>query len=295
MKVLKKIISIIIWILLFVIISFNIYNFVSTRILKHEFATINGYTMLKVDSGSMEPRIQIGDIIIIDTKQKKYKKNDIITYRDEKYSYITHKIIKVTDEGFVTKGDANDSVDQGYVQENQIVGVYKGKIRHLGILFVALRNPFTAIMILISGILACVLMSIDKNGDPLDITKEDKIKLKYQKSKKKGFVIDKKKNSENLKPTQDTRVARLERREKNGELPTLEELVEKEKKKKTAAKKVVTEKVPQKSIKIMASDKNTLKEKTKPVKGINIKEKKTQTTTQKQATTNRTLNKKEGE
>lgn len=293
MKVVKKIISIIIWILLFIVVAFNLYSFISTRVLEKEFTTINGYTMLKVDSGSMEPRIQVGDIIIIDTKPKKYKKHDIITYRDETYSYITHKIVKVTDEGFITKGDANDSVDQGYVQEEQIVGVYKGRIRHLAILFIALRNPFTAIMILISGILACILISIDKNGNLLDVTKEDNKILKYRKMKKPKLIVGN--EQKESKSVNDTRVARLERKEKNGELPTVEELIQKDKKKQVAKKKTATEKTNQKSSKPVTSDKVTSKEKAKPVKGVNLKEKKSSTTTKKIRLNEKTLNEKEGE
>ena len=111
MKYIKKIIGVIITIILLIVLSFNIFNFISINVLKNNLPAINGYAMLEVVSGSMEPNISIGDMVIIDTKVKDFKVKDIVTFKDVNNSYVTHRILEITDEGFLTKGDANNKDD----------------------------------------------------------------------------------------------------------------------------------------------------------------------------------------
>ena len=68
MKIIKGLITFIITIILLIIVSFNLYNFISINVLDEELPKINGYVYLEVVSGSMEPKFKIGDVIIIDTK-----------------------------------------------------------------------------------------------------------------------------------------------------------------------------------------------------------------------------------
>ena len=184
MKVIKKSLSIIIWALLGLIIIYNIYNYASIKIFNKDITTINGYASLKVVSGSMEPTISVGDMIIINTKVDEYKKEDIITFKDAKGSYVTHRIIEIIDEGYVTKGDNNDSIDQGYITDKDIIGKYVTRIRFIGVILESFQNPITMILILTMGIIICFLISTDKNGIPKDITEEDKEFIKFLEAKK---------------------------------------------------------------------------------------------------------------
>ena len=82
------------------------------------FLDMNPYVIV---SGSMEPELPVGSLCMIDCQQKVPDEGDIISYNAGD-SVITHRVAEVTDEGYVTKGDANDSKDPGIVKQKQVFG-----------------------------------------------------------------------------------------------------------------------------------------------------------------------------
>ena len=77
--------------------------------------------LYQIQSGSMLPELQIGEIIIL-LEQENYKIKDIITYKVENSYFITHRIVQITEEGYITKGDANNTEDETVVKQEQIQG-----------------------------------------------------------------------------------------------------------------------------------------------------------------------------
>lgn len=197
MKKVKKILFTIVTVILVILLAYNIYNFIMIKVLKHDVATINGYTMLEVVSGSMKPTINVGDMIIINTKDKNYKENDIVTYYDKNHNLITHRIININDTEIVTKGDNNNTEDEA-IYSQEIIGKYVTKIANLGIILSSLKSPFTMIMILIIGILICILTSIDKDGNPI-LEEDEKEFQKFLIKKEKKEVNKRNKKKTNKK------------------------------------------------------------------------------------------------
>lgn len=83
------------------------------------------YKLLVVHSGSMEPAVKLGSIVVIKPVGE-YRKGDIISFTgpdDPKYS-VTHRIFEISGGGtiFVTKGDANDAPDARTVSKDQVLG-----------------------------------------------------------------------------------------------------------------------------------------------------------------------------
>lgn len=181
-----KIIKSLIWILLSLIVLFNIYNFINLNILKKDLSTIGGYTYLEVVSGSMEPTIKIGDLILINTNidNYDYHVDDIITFRDEAGSLVTHRIIKVEENTVVTQGDANNATD-GDILKKDIVGIYVKKFVAIGSLLNSLKNPVILVIILTIGILICFIISTDKSGEVVDVSDLEKEFIEYKKEQKK--------------------------------------------------------------------------------------------------------------
>ena len=103
--------------------------------------TLFGYQLKTVLSGSMEPGIQTGSIIMIklvdDTTQ--FQKGDVITYRDPQQNIlITHRVEEVELDGtrYVTKGDNNNAPDQQPVLAENIIGKYNNvTIPYVGYVF----------------------------------------------------------------------------------------------------------------------------------------------------------------
>lgn len=113
---------------------------------------LGGYKSYLIQSGSMEPSIMTGDIIIIH-QTGQYNKNDVITFKNEEGRIITHRIIEINNKGedifFVTKGDANRSEDEGVVFPTNILGKVIYVIPKLGFL-VAFSKSLPGLIILIA-------------------------------------------------------------------------------------------------------------------------------------------------
>jgi signal peptidase len=89
--------------------------------------SIGGFRILIVMSGSMEPAIKTGSVVI-DKNITDYQIGDVITFKNENQpkETTTHRIhdIKCQDGNclYITKGDANDGIDSESVESSQIVG-----------------------------------------------------------------------------------------------------------------------------------------------------------------------------
>ncbi len=90
---------------------------------------------IAIASGSMNPKIKKGDIVIVDRKQNDFKKGQVIAYWKENV-IVVHRIVKKVklDDSYVyyTKGDANEHIDDFLIEENMIIGNVKNKISYIG-------------------------------------------------------------------------------------------------------------------------------------------------------------------
>ena len=97
------------------------------------------FQALVIASGSMEPSINIGDVVIVDKNSvsdySKLKKGEVIAYRKDAI-VICHRIVKIINSGektfYETKGDNNTDVDQLLVETDKVIGTVKYKIKYIG-------------------------------------------------------------------------------------------------------------------------------------------------------------------
>lgn len=77
-------------------------------------------------SGSMQPTMEAGDVIIVDdVDMDAIERGDIVSFRDESGSVTTHRVVDIVHDGTTrlrTKGDNNEEPDQGLIQESALVG-----------------------------------------------------------------------------------------------------------------------------------------------------------------------------
>lgn len=99
-----------------------------------------------IQTGSMKPEIQIGEMVIVKKKQE-YQEGDIITYQVKQSYMVTHRIIEKTEEGFFTKGDFNNTKDEKMIKKEEIQGKVMLHSKLLGILF-QYRLVMVAILVL---------------------------------------------------------------------------------------------------------------------------------------------------
>ncbi len=182
MKVIKRVLVTCLTTLLVILLVINIYSFISIKLMKKDLATVFGYSTLEVVSGSMEPTIHVGDLIFIDTKSKEFHVNDIVTFYDQQGNFVTHRIVSIENGRVVTKGDNNNSIDEPF-SINKIVGKCVYIINNGGKVISAFRSPVAIGMIFVTGVLACIYLSLDKNGKPI-LTKEERELEMFKKNKK---------------------------------------------------------------------------------------------------------------
>lgn len=131
-KILKVILNVIIWIIIILAATVTLIT-LTTR--EKGVSNILGYIPLNIQTGSMEPTIKSGDLIIT----KKYdgesvlKEGDVISFfaREEETTIIkTHRIKSVIDTNgmtsYITKGDANTADDEQQVAPGDIISYWDG-------------------------------------------------------------------------------------------------------------------------------------------------------------------------
>lgn len=99
------------------------------QVVSYEELVRRGHLIVQPNGWSMWPMIQNGrDTVLIEPKDGRCKKYDIPLYKDKAGRYIVHRIIKVTDNGYVICGDGVYYREYDVTDEN-IIGVVKGFYR----------------------------------------------------------------------------------------------------------------------------------------------------------------------
>ena len=81
-----------------------------------------GKKPLVVISGSMEPTLKVGGILYYEKIDlNDLDEGDILVYQTKEH-IISHRIVDITENGFITKGDVNNTVDNYLITNNQILG-----------------------------------------------------------------------------------------------------------------------------------------------------------------------------
>ncbi len=112
------------------------------------------YKILVVKSGSMEPTIQTGSLVLVAPKEI-YKQGDIITFwsKISKKIPTTHRIVSREEkEGnvfFITKGDANKNVDTQKIKKKNIVGKVVFSVPYLGYALNFLKTKIGFVLIVL--------------------------------------------------------------------------------------------------------------------------------------------------
>lgn len=143
MKKMKRVSTIVLSVILWVIILIAALYAFTTMATKdnQNVASLMGYTPMVVESDSMAPTFEKGDLIFIhkcDTS--KLKEGDIICFHtivDNMYALNTHRIQSIEEMGsvrsYTTIGDNNNGIaDQHIISDGDIVGKYVGHLPKVG-------------------------------------------------------------------------------------------------------------------------------------------------------------------
>lgn len=118
---------------------------------------IMGCKIFVVLTGSMEPEIAVGDMIIVrDIEPVDVNKEDIITYQSsESNNIITHRVKRILSNNkieFITKGDANKVEDPNVVGSDRLIGKVIGHVPKVGCALRFIQNNAKAVLLIILAI-----------------------------------------------------------------------------------------------------------------------------------------------
>ena len=113
LKILKITGRMLCFVLVSLLIGVSLFFANAKMVLHKQLPTIGGYGQAVVLSGSMSPAIEVNDLLII-KKCDTYKKGDIITFVDYTNDLVTHRIVAISEEEVLTKGDANNITDKPF-------------------------------------------------------------------------------------------------------------------------------------------------------------------------------------
>ena len=157
MRLIKILLKLISW-LLFVPIIFLAFYFINSSF------SVGGYQSFVVQSGSMEPAIMTGDIIV-SQRSSVYGLNDVITFHNNSGDIITHRIVAVDKSSgsqYSTKGDANRTGDDDLILDNQVIGKVVLVIPRLGYAVGFSKTPLGLIFLLLIPVVIFALDGLEK-------------------------------------------------------------------------------------------------------------------------------------
>ncbi len=165
-KVLGKIVGVLMAV--GIVIEVALIVFIMVMRITHETPSLFGYSVFVISTGSMEPEIKVGDVIVSKVfKGQELQEGDVVTYLgkegDVKGKLVTHKIVSVSGEGedrvILTKGVANSVADPPIgVDDVKAVFVYKTVL--LGPIYRVITNIWGFLFLVVLPIVAVIVSEI---------------------------------------------------------------------------------------------------------------------------------------
>lgn len=120
------------------LLVYNLYMLAARAFFGEEMPMFFGVASAAVVSGSMEPEINVGDVVII-RAQDSYGVGDVISFSNGDGTYTTHRVRSVREDGYETRGDANNVSEE--VNKSAVVGKVVLVIPGLGAAAAFLQTP----------------------------------------------------------------------------------------------------------------------------------------------------------
>ena len=197
-SIVLKVLKILCIVILSLILVLNIFVMIQAKANPNKVPSVFGYKQFIVLSGSMESKIEVGDLVFVkEIDVDKLKVDDIIAFRDKDNLVTTHRIIKEvnTDHGrcFETKGDNNNTKDENVVCASAIEGKYSKKISKVGSIILFIQQPLGFMIMMLTILIICMFIYFVSNK---------KINSQISAEKLKEFEEFKKEKAKRHKQTQ---------------------------------------------------------------------------------------------
>ncbi|MBQ8663405.1 MAG: signal peptidase I [Eubacterium sp.] len=145
----QGIIRIVLLVVCGIVLGANVYHINAKSLVGDQLPMPFGYGTAIVLSGSMEPELSAGDLILV-KETNDIKENDIVVYQ-QSGSLVVHRVIEMDDSILITKGDANNVADAPIVITD-VKGKVFASIPAVGNLIGFIKSPVGTIIIIIVAI-----------------------------------------------------------------------------------------------------------------------------------------------
>ena len=166
------------------ILGLNVYQANAKSLMGNRMPMPFGYGAAVVLSGSMEPELSVGDLILV-KETDSVQVDDVVVYQDT-YSLVVHRVVGVDEDMITTKGDANNVSD-----DPMDISLVKGKvflvIPGIGHLVNFLKTPIGTLFIIA---LAILLVEIPRRAE-MKKDDEEREKLIEEINQLKKEIYDK--------------------------------------------------------------------------------------------------------
>lgn len=149
-KIIKNVLRIVLLIICGTAIGINAYMMNAKTLVGNNLPMPFGYGAAVVLSGSMEPEFSVGDLIIVEDTED-YSKDDIVVF-ESRNSLVVHRVVGISENEVVTKGDANNVADEPVGRES-VLGKVIFCIPAVGNAVNFLKTPVGTIILIGAAIL----------------------------------------------------------------------------------------------------------------------------------------------
>lgn len=149
----------------------NAVMFFQFKVLDYPVPKVFGYSFINILSGSMEPTISAGDLVIC-KEQDSYNVNDPVLFEDQGF-LVLHRIVDIDEDGdFITKGDANNVNDKAEIQPENVYGKMTGVLHGWGSTLSYLSSRMGAFWTILVSLF--IYLALDAGKDLLKEESEQK-------------------------------------------------------------------------------------------------------------------------
>lgn len=181
-QVLKTVLRITLLVLAALVVGTNVYLLNASRLAGDAVPMPFGIGSAVVLSGSMEPEISVGDLLII-SRQDAYQVGDIVVYQSGRIA-VTHRIVSISGDEVITRGDANNAEDEPITLE-RIKGKVVMIIPCVGYLVNIIKTPLGTFSIIALAVLLLERsFRVEKEKDDQQLKD---IKAEIEKMKREQF------------------------------------------------------------------------------------------------------------
>ncbi len=145
----QRLLRLLVLVLISLFAGVSLYQWNASTLTGNEMPMPFGVGVSVVLSGSMEPQLQVNDLVLVQ-RQEEYVPGDVVVYQSGR-SLVIHQLLEIDSERAVTKGIANNAPDPAILPQD-IMGKQVFRIPLLGGLVRFFKSPAGFVLLLAAAV-----------------------------------------------------------------------------------------------------------------------------------------------